>query len=75
MYHEKIFILLILGLLCCKVASNVNPDDQTHPCDNFDGFLPGSRLHQCPQAKFMSSEDYECYDKSYKELVFDIYYP
>ena len=74
MCPEKIIIFLTsLGLLCCKVVSKINSNDQTHPCDNFHGQLPGTVLHKCPQAKFMSSEDFECYDKSYKDrLVFDI---
>ena len=68
MNNEKIVILLIsFELLCCIGESNTNSDDQTNPCDNFNGHQPGSILHQCPQAKFMSSEDFECYDKSSKD--------
>ena len=35
-------------------------------CDHFDGLLPNTTLDQCPQAKFMTQYDYECYDKAYK---------
>ena len=39
-------------------------------CSNFSGHVPGTSLVECSPANFMTEDDYECYDKSYKDSYF-----
>ena len=38
-------------------------------CSNFSGYSPNTYLVECPPANFMTKDEYECYDKNYKEHV------
>ena len=61
MQLSLIILLLIFEMTKCSYF-----DFYTNRCDRFTGQKPGTFLDQCPQAKFMEREDYECYDEAYK---------
>ena len=72
MYCKNVFILLTF-LFFNEVATDSalehDFDFYTNRCDQFRGHLPDTFLDQCPQAKFMTRDDYECYDRSYKQSL------
>ena len=61
MLDIKIFLILLSNLIWthCQIFN---------PCDQYPGHIPDSHLEKCPQAKFMAADEYECYDKGYKNL-------
>ena len=78
MYCKNVFILLtflFFNEVATYSALEHDFDFYTNRCDQFTGHLPDTFLDQCPQAKFMTRDDYECYDRSYKQsmYVFCIY--
>ena len=60
MFRVKILLILLSKLIWthCQISN---------PCDRFPSHVPDFRLERCPQAKFMATDDYECYDKEYKD--------
>ena len=60
-------LALLTFCLTCQVTSSFhNVED---PCSNFPGQHPNTSLTKCPNAKFMTSDDYECYD----EIEIDVF--
>ena len=62
---KSFLTLLIISWNQCQSKST---DEITqNQCANFNGTLPFTSLAECPPAKFMEEDDYECYDESFKE--------
>ena len=61
MFHTSHLLILFSNLIWthCEI---VNPCDQFPSTSN----VPNAHLERCPQAKFMATDDYECYDKEFK---------
>ena len=58
-------LIFLIFLLFCKFEKGFSFDD---PCEKFSSSVaPDSSLERCPQAKFMMSDDFECYDKAFKD--------
>ena len=58
---------MIILLLFSEVKTALDFDYYSNRCDQFTGQLPDTFLDQCPNAEFMTGEDYECYDRAYKK--------
>ena len=65
MQFKKVTTALIF-IMCCEITNGYDIDYYANRCDVFHGQLPDTFLDQCTQAKFMTRNDYECYDKAYK---------
>ena len=66
-FIEKMLVFLLL-LVHCKMTTETD-SNPLKSCSEFEGFSPNTILEKCPgQAKFMETDDFECYDQSYKTV-------
>ena len=73
----SISIIILFSLFWHPCASHQNKTETINDrCSNFHGHLPNTSLVECSPAKFMIEDDYECYDKSYKDshISYDNYF-
>ena len=70
-----IIIIILFSIFCNQCESNnvSHYTPNTDRCSNFSGARPNTSLVGCQPAKFMANDEYECYDKVYKESenIFD----
>ena len=65
----SIFIIILISIFChqCECTNGSNHKSIIDRCSNFSGFSPNTSLVECPPAKFMTKDEFECYDKTYKD--------
>ena len=62
-FLEKMLIFLLI-LVYCKMTTETD-SNPLNSCSKFEGQSPNTILEKCPgQAKFMETDDFECYDKN-----------
>lgn len=66
MFLVFIIIFSIFWHQCeCTNGNHYKPTNDR--CSNFSGLMPNTYLIECPPAKFMFKDEYECYDKTCKD--------
>ena len=70
LYKENVIFTTTL-LLGYNFATGFDLDNDRNICENFNGTMPNTTLYPCPPAKFMTNEEFECYDKNYKKDMYE----